>query len=338
MKLPDRSVLSLARTCLLVAIFAMTPPTTRVQAQLFDGLPKPSHEQYGLMWETITGYDYVEDASALFLGYEVGGNTDTFELVAFQPAQDGGTETIAAPVGTITVLESHPYQWLLPFRHVFDADDGTDQYQVAVELSLGAAAVHFTGDNGVVEYGVSVMCTTTMEVLSGTGDDVGETATYTIIVPLGFVNDPLEAAEIAQRIADMDIYDGDPIDPNDMRFGSFEINPDRQHRICDTNYKFDIAICHSILKGASKKCIFALPAGMIAGCVSGAPLCALVPPPGAPAIACCVVGGAAGGIAGVVACETKAQWDFDTCARNAYINWLRCEQLEAEREGTEIGP
>lgn len=338
MKLSDRSVLSLARVCLVVAIFAMTPLTTRVQAQLFDGLPKPSHEQYGLMWETITGYDYVEDASSLFLGYEVGGNTDTFELVAFQPAQDGGTETIAAPVGTITVLESHPYQWLLPFRHVFDVDDGTDQYQVSVELSLGAAAVHFTCDNGVVEYGVSVVCTTTIEVLSGTGDDVGDIATYTIIVPLGFVDDPLEAAEIAQRIADMDIYDGDPIDPNDMWVGgSIKIDPDRYSE-CDSDYNFDMAICRSNLKGASKKCIFSLFGGMGAGCTGGALLCTLVPPPGVGALACCVVGGAAGGIAGVGTCAAMAQWDFDTCARNAYINRLRCEQLKAESEGTEVDP
>ena len=137
-------------------------------------------------------------------------------------------------------------------------------------------------------------------------------ATYTIIVPLGFADDPLEAAEIAQRIADMDIYDGDPIDPNDMRFGLIKFDSERGTK-CDSIRNTDEAICKSNMIGDLQKCAALTAGGAAGGCAVGVKVCGWLPPPGPALAICCGLGGIAGGVATLSTCVSIAQADFDTC-------------------------
>src|SRR5690606_22381216 len=140
-------------------------PAQSVQAQeLFDGLPAPSMAQYESMWETITGLDYREESSALVVGEAV--QPGEFELIAFQ-AETAPGNGVVTPVGTVTISESHTYQWLLPYVRIDELDDGTNDFEFSITNAMSAAAVFIDADNGVNSWAVAISGSMTVEILDG---------------------------------------------------------------------------------------------------------------------------------------------------------------------------
>lgn len=329
MKQSTRSVLSLVHTCVAIVVCVTVSLTTRVHAQLFDGLPDPTIENYAITWDAITGLEYRPGASSLMLGTELG--SGYYELVAFQHETESGN-AIAMVVGTAYILEEYNYNWLLPYTKEYAYDDGTNDFTFRIDTSSTAAAVLIDADNGLSVTAVADIASIQMEITGGTGPDVevNEQAGMFSLIPFGFVADPMEAGEIAARIAALSAYTGPPIDPNpgsgDPGGGG---NPPTQISLscedkCMNTYNTGIAICNNNLDGALHNCGLSLGGWAAEGCAGGALLCTVVPIPGVSQLACCVLGGAGNMITQVFLCKARAENEFDTCAANAWEEYRLC--------------
>jgi len=85
----------------VILLLVAAAPCAR--AQIFDGVPPPSDEQYIVMWEAITSESY-RDGSCLFLGEEL--VAGTYELLAMQPDSDTEQATVF-PAGELTLWSSY---------------------------------------------------------------------------------------------------------------------------------------------------------------------------------------------------------------------------------------
>ena len=317
MRLFDRSIPSLARTFVFVAMLALTSFATRVHAQgLFDGLPDPSMDNYADMWETITSLDYREDASALFVGEHIA--DDFYELVAFQAETQPGN-SVAEVVGTIQIVDTYSWDWLLPYIGTYTYDDGMMAFDFTIDFVSSTASVWVESDNGFSSPAVVVVGDMTIETDDGDG-------TFKSITPLGFVDNVIDACEIAERIAIFEPYEGDPIDPNTGRSGPEDpdggLPPGAK---CLNAYRTSLNICQNKLNASLRKCnLPGVAGGVTTGCAAGILACKKLKIP-VPKI-CCVVGGLGGGSAVIAVCRSNAMINFDTCEQNAWLKYKLCMQ------------
>ncbi len=315
-----------------LAILIVPVIVLRVQAQvlfppqsekLFGSIPEPSMGQYANLWEGITGLTYREQTSTLFMGEQLSDNT--FELIAHQAETDPGNGVVSV-VGTIEILEQYPYLWLLPYELNYEIDDNPDITHASMTCILEAASVVITASNGFVSDAVAGIVTNIASVTTITG--VEETGTFSIFVPLGLIEGPVLAGQIAERIAAMEIYDEDQINPN--------VDPSRSEsgtapavvqipsctQRCTNAYNTAMDICRNNLRNDLHSCANNTLLVGGGGCATGALLCSFLTPIGQ--AVCCGIGVLGGAALHLYVCTSNAQYTFDTCQANAFAIFSLC--------------
>lgn len=318
----------------LLLVLLLSP---KVSAQsLFDGVPEPSMENYAQIWEQITGLPYRPDSSTLLLGQEL--SQGVFELVAVQPS-DIPSEAVVAVVGSVQPLTIYPHSWILPWEYRFTVTGDNYTFDATVTFSSRSTAALIETNTGLLSPIVADLGDIRIEITDGMGDEVviGDTTDLTALLPFGTVTDISTADMIAERIAALAAYEGDPIDLNapplfDPDDDTYTITHDELlcQAGCQSTYDSNIQLCRNAFFTNLRNCKIRALVAVGGGCVSaiGGRLCSLIP--GLQHVTlpvCCAAGGVIGGTATYLACRAIARNNFSRCMDDAFERFRLCMLL-----------